>query len=116
MSLQYLISKRNNSLKVVLTWGLYATPIAANFRESMDNAKSHNPKDGLEKFFYFLFYFLIFTIPWAMIAYVIHFFKLIYYQISIWHYKKKEKKKIAPDTVLSQDELDLQEYGQFVCK
>jgi len=116
MSLQQLINKRNNSLKVVITWGLYATPLALNFRESIDNAKSHNPKNGLEKIFYFLFYFLLFTIPWAMVVYVIHFFKLIYYQISIWNYKKKEKKKIAPNIVLSQDKSDLQEYGQFVSR
>jgi len=116
MLLQYLKNKRNYCLKVVFTWGLYATPLARNFRESMDNEESHNPKNGLEKFLYFIVYFLIFTIPWAIIAYVIHSFRLIYYQISIWHYNRKEKKKRVYDTAISRDESNLQEYGQFICK
>ena len=116
MSLQQLINKRNYCIKVVCTFGFYATQLALDYRLSKNAAESHNPKNGLEKFLYFLFYFLIFTIPWAMVAFVIHIFRLIYYQMSINYLKKKEKKKIAPNNVLSQDKSDLQEYGQFVSR
>lgn len=91
MTLQELKIKRVQSIKVVCTLGLAATPLLKNFRDAKKYTKSHNINSGYTNFFLFLLYFSIFTIPWAIIAFVIHFFKLIYFSVKIYNIIKTSK-------------------------
>jgi hypothetical protein len=95
MTLEELIAKRKHSIIVVCTLGLAATPFVENIRDSKRGAESHGFKDWFYTFLMFFLYLFLFTVFCAVFAFVVHFFKLIYYSIEISYLKNEEKKNLT---------------------
>jgi len=76
--LEELEYKRKAALIVVCTLGLAATPFKLNDESNIFKGTSLD-KGGLG-FIFRIISFLLLTIPFAIIMFVIHLFKLVYYQ------------------------------------
>jgi hypothetical protein len=82
MTLEELEEKRNFSLKAVFTLGITAIPI--EFWSLDTNLFRGTSLDrGAMGFFLRIASFLVLTIPIMLVYFIIHFFKLIYYQVEI---------------------------------
>ena len=79
--LEELKYKRKAAIIVVCTLGLAATPLNFNAESNIFRGTSLD-KGGLGIIFKIIS-FLLLTIPIAIIMFVIHLFKLVYYQIEI---------------------------------
>jgi hypothetical protein len=82
MTLEELEEKRNFSLKAVFTLGITAMPM--EFWSLDTNVFRGTGLDrGAMGFFLRIAAFLVLTIPFMLIMFIVHFFKLIYYQIEL---------------------------------
>ncbi|GHT35523.1 hypothetical protein AGMMS49574_25090 [Bacteroidia bacterium] len=81
--LEELKYKRKGSLIVVGTLGLAATPLKTIFSGAKDVDKGTSFEGNAVGFVVKCVFFLLFAIPIAIIMFVIHIFKLIYYSIEI---------------------------------
>jgi hypothetical protein len=86
--LEELEYKRKAALIVVCTLGLAATPLGLNAKTNIFKGTSLD-KGGLG-FVMGILSFLLLTIPFAIIMFVLHLFKLVYYQIEISKLKRQE--------------------------
>jgi len=80
-----LIYKRKAAIIVVCTLGLAATPLWLNAKANVFRGTSLDT--GAMGFFFKILSFLILTIPFAAVMFVVHLFKLVYYQIEIFKIK-----------------------------
>ena len=92
MTLEELVEKRNFSLKAVFTLGITAMPMEF---WSLDTNLFRGT--GLDKgamgFILRIAMFLILTIPFMLVFFIVHLFKLIYYQIEISRREKEEVRR-----------------------
>jgi hypothetical protein len=79
--LEELEYKRKAALIVVCTLGLAATPLGLNAKSNIFRGTSFDK--GALGFVLGILSFLLLTIPFAIIMFILHLFKLVYYQIEI---------------------------------
>jgi hypothetical protein len=87
MTLKELEEKRNFSLKAVFTLGISALP-KSFWGVDTNIFKNTGLDNGMLGFFLKIFSFLLLTIPFMLIMFIVNFFKLIYYQIEISNFKE----------------------------
>jgi len=88
MILEELEEKRNFSLKAVFTLGITAMPI--EFWSLDTNLVRGTSLDrGAIGVFLRIASFLVLTVPAVLIMFIVHLFKLIYYQVEISRREKK---------------------------
>jgi uncharacterized membrane protein YhdT len=92
MSLEELEEKRNFSLRAVLTLGITAMPL--EFWSLDTNLIRGTSLDrGALGFMLRIFLFIILTVPFILVFFIINLIKLIYYQIEISRLENEEVRR-----------------------
>jgi uncharacterized membrane protein YhdT len=92
MTLEELKEKRNFSLKAVFTLGISAVPMEFWFVDT-NLIRGTSLDRGAMGFILRIALFLVLTIPFMLIFFIVNLFKLIYYQIEINRQEKKGKEE-----------------------